>query len=88
MSAKQNLRNRAIACAALYVYLNPHKNERKLWVKKWRHNRDQYKHTLLLREFRENDPQDFKNYLWMDNVTFEHVLNLVSLHITKQDIVP
>jgi hypothetical protein len=41
----------------------------------------------LLRELRDNDPEDYKNYLRMDNTTFEYLLNLVSPCIAKQDTV-
>ncbi|KAM0734487.1 Protein ANTAGONIST OF LIKE HETEROCHROMATIN PROTEIN 1 [Formica fusca] len=41
----------------------------------------------LLRELRENDPENFKNYLQMDNSTFEYILNLIRPYIQKQDTV-
>jgi hypothetical protein len=41
----------------------------------------------LLRELRENDPEDFKNYLQMDNSTFEYILNIISPYISKKDTV-
>jgi hypothetical protein len=82
MSSRKKLRTRAIACAALYILFNKEekKTKRKTWVKKWRLDRDRYGHTPLLRELRDNDPEDYKNYLRMDN-TFEYLLNLVSPRI-------
>jgi hypothetical protein len=41
----------------------------------------------LLRELRENDLEDFKYYLLMDNSTFEYILNLISPYRSKQDTV-
>jgi hypothetical protein len=71
------------------IYFSPRKKKktkRKTWVKKWRLDRDRYGHTPPLRELRDNDPEDYKNYLRMDN-TFEYLLNLVSPYIAKQDTV-
>jgi hemerythrin len=81
------LRTRAIACAALYVHFSTEtrKITREIWVKKWRQDRHRYGHVPILRELRENDPEDFKNYLRMDNSTFEYILKLISPHISKQD---
>lgn len=89
MSSRKKLRTRAIACAALYIIFNEEetKTKRKTWVKKWRLDRDRYGHMPLLRELRDNDPEDYKNYLRMDNTTFEYLLNLVSPYIAKQDTV-
>ncbi|XP_050304523.1 uncharacterized protein LOC126742038 [Anthonomus grandis grandis] len=41
----------------------------------------------LLRDLKENNPDDFKNYLRMDKSTFEYILNLVRPYISKQDTV-
>jgi hypothetical protein len=61
------LRTRSVACDALYVYFSTEtrKTTRKIWVnngaKTYR-----YGHMPLLRELRENDPEDFKNdYGWI-----------------------
>jgi hypothetical protein len=77
MSSRKKLRTRAIACAALYIIFNKEeKNKRKTWVKKWRFDRNRYGHMPLLRELRDNDPEDYKNYLRMDNTTFEYLLKI------------
>nr|CAH7765650.1 unnamed protein product [Callosobruchus chinensis] len=34
----------------------------------------------LLRELQANDPNDFRNYLRMDDDTFRHLFNLVGPH--------
>jgi hypothetical protein len=80
------IRTRSIACAAWYVYFSTEirKTTRKIWVKKWRQDRYRYGHMLLLRELRENDLEDFKNYLRMDNSTFEYILNLISPYSNEE----
>ena len=39
----------------------------------------------LLRELRENYPDDFKNYLRMDSNTFDELLNMMRPLLTKKD---
>nr|XP_022903540.1 uncharacterized protein LOC111415891 isoform X1 [Onthophagus taurus] len=41
----------------------------------------------LLRQLRENYPDDYKNYLRMDSTTFDKLLELVGPKIVKQDTV-
>lgn len=41
----------------------------------------------LAEELKENNPDDFKNYLRMADDCFQHLLGLVSPLITKQDTV-
>jgi hypothetical protein len=54
--------------------------------KKWPQDRYRYGHMPLLRELRENDPEDFKKYLRMDNSAFEYILNLISPYIYRNKI--
>jgi hypothetical protein len=57
----------AIACAMAYVYLSTEQssfdNRQSMWTKKWLSEKDKYSHMQLLRELRENNPDDFRNYL-------------------------
>lgn len=39
----------------------------------------------LLRDLRDNNPDDFKNYLRMDTNAFDELLNLMRPHVSKQD---
>ncbi|XP_050297444.1 uncharacterized protein LOC126736878 [Anthonomus grandis grandis] len=39
----------------------------------------------LLRELRDNDPGDFKNYLRMESNTFDELLSLMRPYLSKQD---
>lgn len=89
MSLIKKRTTRAIACIALYAYFNAKKQQRTkmIWVKKWCEDRDRHGHMPLLRELRENESENFKNYLRMDNSTFEYILNLIRPYIQKQDTV-
>ena len=73
----------------LFVLFNEEEGKppKKIWVKKWRLERDRYGHMPLLRELRDNDPEDYKNYLRMDKIIFQYILNLVSPYIAKQNTV-
>jgi hypothetical protein len=58
-----------------------------MWMKNWKMEKDKFNHLPLLQELRENNPDDFKNYLRMDSETSDHLLSLVEPHITKKDTV-
>ena len=60
---------------------------RRLWSKNWLLRRDQFSHMPLLRELRENNPDDFRNFLRMSDPVFQQLLALVSPYITRQDTV-
>ena len=78
----------AIACVALYVLCEKEeRTPRKIWVKQWRINRERFGHMPLMRELRENNPEDYRNYLRMDDKTFQVILNLVRPYITKKDTI-
>ena len=40
--------------------------------------RDKFSHKVLLNELRENNPDDYKNYLRMNDESFKYLLTLVS----------
>ena len=82
-------RNLAIAAAAAAVYLTEAERRRdrrrkRLWIKQYRAN---YNDQALVRELREDYPDDYKNYLRMDSQAFDELLKLVKNRITKQDTV-
>lgn len=82
-------KRRAIACAgfiAVSEYLLK-KRVRRKWAKNWLSHRNDFSHMSLLRELRANDPNDFRNYLRMDENTFNFLLNLVGTHLQKQNTV-
>nr|CAI5861774.1 unnamed protein product [Callosobruchus analis] len=59
--------------------------KRRIWQKRWLADRKKYCHIALLQELRENNPDDFKNYLRMDGDAFDKLLNLMRPHLSKQD---
>ncbi|XP_050296347.1 uncharacterized protein LOC126736161 [Anthonomus grandis grandis] len=46
--------------------------------------RESLSHVPLLREIKQNEPMDFKNYLRMDSATFGKLLSMVKNGLTKQ----
>ncbi|KAL4718659.1 hypothetical protein ACJJTC_013388 [Scirpophaga incertulas] len=66
------------------IVLLKKKKKRSVWVKKYR---QQYSHMTLIEELRDNYPDDFKNYLRMDNQLFNMLLNKIKHKISKQDTV-
>lgn len=82
-------KKRAIACAMAYaVFVSKKKKKnRSKWVKKWVSQRNQSSHMFLLQELRENDPNDFRNYLRMDDNTFRHLLSMVEVNLKKKDTI-
>lgn len=85
----QSKKRRAIACAGIIVvseYLRK-KRVRRKWTKNWLSRRNDFSHMSLLRELRAADPNDFRNYLRMDENTFNLLLNLVGQHLQKQNTV-
>lgn len=58
------------------------KNGRSVWVKEWLSKRTQYSHVNLLNELRIF-PQDWQNYLRMDEDTYLKLLSLVTPFIKK-----
>jgi hypothetical protein len=54
------------------------------WVKRWLCENDKFTHTPLLTELKENNPNDFKNYLGMDEKALQCLLNLVKCCLIKQ----
>jgi len=78
----------AICYMGLQVYLNSlNKKKRSKWVKTWKLNREKFSDMVLLRELRQNDPDDFKNYLRLDSEDFDYLLKIVGPAIKKQDTV-
>ena len=72
LKMNNNRRRRAIACAIAYVFIaNQEKSKkRSKWAKKLISRRNELSHMLLLKELQQDEPNDFRNYLRMDNDTF------------------
>ncbi|KAB0800103.1 hypothetical protein PPYR_07983 [Photinus pyralis] len=75
----------AALCVAVQMNLTEEEKKKRVWVKKWREDRNKFGHMPLLNELRLNFPDDFKNYLRMDPDTFKILLNLISPIISKQN---
>ncbi|KAJ8890823.1 hypothetical protein PR048_010332 [Dryococelus australis] len=83
MSQAENKRVRSIASAAVCVAAiniagSGNKTKRRAWVEYRRHN-----HMPLIEELRENYPDDYKNDLRMDSVSFDSLLDLIKNKISK-----
>ena len=53
------------------------RKNRKMRMKKWRQNKDEFSNTRVLKELKLRQPDDFKNYMRMDEETFEFLLDKV-----------
>lgn len=76
----------AIACYTKLKYEPNKSNKRSKWVKNWLQKRSTYSHVNLLNDLRL-EPDDWRNYLRMDEDTYIELLNLVTPLIKKQDTV-
>ena len=66
---------------------NKTRKRRRFWCKSWLQRSDQYSDMRLLHELQENNPDDFKNYLRMDETAFSELLTAVTPYIVKHDTV-
>lgn len=66
----------AIICAMAIVAheTSKKKKNRRTWVKKWIEQRSEQSNVTLLKDLKENNPDDFKNYLRMDDTDFTNLL--------------
>lgn len=62
------------------------RRNRTKWIKNWL-SRKELHHMPLLKHMQEDDPDDYKNYLRMDDSVFMHLLSLVKSKLTKKDTV-
>lgn len=88
-----NNRKQRLALVSTMIYIHNYmkksqikKRRRSVWTKKWLLEQEKYSHVQLLKELKENNPEDYKNYhLRMDNETFSELLNLLRIKLTKKD---
>lgn len=72
---------------AIFVILKKKKRkQRGMWSKDWLLKRDMLSHINLLEEIRAF-PEDFHNFMRMDEETYLHLLSLVTPLISKQSTV-
>jgi hypothetical protein len=63
------------------------KSKRKMRTKNWKVEKYKISYLPLLQQSRKNNPHDCKKYLRMGSETSDHMLCLVTPHITKQDVI-
>ena len=74
----------SVALGIVLALDTPEFKKRSKWVKKWYRSRRELGHTRLLRELRDDEPEDYRNFLRMDAESYEELLNLVMPMIIKQ----
>ncbi|XP_041436151.1 uncharacterized protein LOC121399464 [Xenopus laevis] len=85
MASFMDSKQRAALAIVLLTSVQKKKKKRSLWSKRWLMKREQYSHMGLLKELRERNPDDFKNYLRMSDSSFNTLLQAVAPRISKQD---
>lgn len=58
---------------------------RRVWVRNWILRRETFSHVNLVRELKENNPNDYRNYFRMDEASFDLLLQKIKPYITKKD---
>jgi hypothetical protein len=61
------------------------KKSKRKWSKRWLPERKNYAVVNLLKELQTNEPQDFQNYLRMNNELFQNLLTLIQPTIEKKN---
>lgn len=64
--------------------IEKNKRKRRKWVKLWLADRDRHSHVNLLNELKV-EPDDYRNYLRMDENIYIELLHLVTPLIERQD---
>lgn len=77
----------AIALALALKDKEKKSKKRSKWSKTWFLQRAKYGHVELLAELRTNEPHDYRNFLRMDALSFDELLELVSPYIRKCDTI-
>lgn len=64
--------------AVYYIHMNMVKarSPRSIWMKSWLSDKTKFGHLPLINELRNNNPEDFKNYLRIDGTTFDFLLSI------------
>lgn len=88
MLSEDELNLLAVACVCLIKkrqhQLKKRRQPRRKWVKQWLLKRNEFTHINLLEELRL-EPDDWRNYLRMDEDSYVTLLALVTPLIKKQD---
>ncbi|KAK9875678.1 hypothetical protein WA026_009474, partial [Henosepilachna vigintioctopunctata] len=74
------------ACIAIILALATKRRvNRKRWMKQWLKKHEQFSHILLLNEIRDTEPEDYKNYFCMNDMTFDKLLKLVKPFLLREN---
>lgn len=63
------------------------RRKRSKWCKDWYMKRELYGHVNLLKELRAKEPEDYRNFLRMNETAFDELLSLVQPLIRKEETV-
>ncbi|CAI6371180.1 unnamed protein product [Macrosiphum euphorbiae] len=72
---------------AIFKLRKQKKKRTRRWSKEWFKLRSRFTHENLLNVLRDTEPEDYKNFLRMDQEGFETLLELVRPKIEKQDTI-
>lgn len=75
-----------IIASALVLKKRKKRRQRTVWIKNWLNRRSSHGYGELLRGLC-SEPDDYKNFLRMDEQLFQHLIALVSPYIIKQDTI-
>lgn len=76
------------ACLAIILYFSSIKEpKRRRWSKDWYLKRSEFTSENLLCDLKLSEPNDYQNYLRMNNDTFNELLEIISPVISKQNTV-
>ncbi|GFS15962.1 hypothetical protein ElyMa_001461300 [Elysia marginata] len=78
---------KALALALKCCKRRTSKKKRTKWSKQWFLYRAKFGHRELLKELRDNEPDDYKNFLLMNGDCLNELLEMVEPHIKKEDTV-
>ena len=77
-----------MAAAMVYHKMKRRRGNRSIWVRKWIQRRETERkgsYAMLVDELRLEDPASYKNYLRMDEETFQHLVELVTPYLARED---
>lgn len=71
--------------AVYYIHMNMVKarSPRSIWMKSWLSDKTKFGHLPLISELRNNNPEDFKNYLRIDGTTFDFLLGKYNIILSN-----
>ena len=79
----ENQKKQLLLCATSCLLIN--RRSKRIWIKEWLKRRESLSQSnALLAELRL-EPADFKNYLRMDEGSYQELLRMVTPYIRKQD---